>query len=382
MKTKIAFYPLTGETLSVAEYISKFSEKYEISAYFTFPGSGLAGMDIGRARNRMNTGIHIAENYSDDKNEWDLLFIADYNRASPNDDLFDIITSAFNKNRKVICAKILDAEDFQRIKSVQRNESDFQYLPYTLIKSPRNKKLHNINATMIFVGGVINQANTIDVFYNMTGYLKQQGKKIASFSTDYNGFFLDPDIFHCFDLNSIQLRDISLYINAIVYEVEIKQHPDIILLHLPDGLFEYNDAVPNGVGILTYIYSMAVQPDVFICCIPYDLCNPDFISGINKELLKRYDFGIDYVHISNVVVDGADIVSDNEISIIMKKNHNKNRLSIEAYACTFTPCSCAGACPGSCPSCIDQYTAADTNTGYATIANGVTMSNYYSNFVS
>lgn len=87
---------------------------------------------------------------------------------------------------------------------------------------------------------------------------------------------------------------------------------------------EYNELIPNGFGILPYIISKAMTPDFFVCCFPFEFANSKFINNINEGIASRFGFPIDYVHLSNAIVDGAMILNAETLSVVYTPQEDVN----------------------------------------------------------
>ena len=62
--------------------------------------------------------------------------------------------------------------------------------------------------------------------------------------------------------------------------------------------------------------SLAVRPDSFICCIPFDLADSSYINVLSNDFLIRLGTPINIAHISNVVVDSADLLQTRNFSCV------------------------------------------------------------------
>ena len=90
--------------------------------------------------------------------------------------------------------------------------------------------------------------------------------------------------------------------------------PDVIIVEAPDAVMKYNDTVPNGFGILSYMICQSVPPDYFICCVPCDLCDGKFLSSLSTGLSPVLGSSITAAHVSNAFTDGAEVISMRKLS--------------------------------------------------------------------
>ena len=71
---------------------------------------------------------------------------------------------------------------------------------------------------------------------------------------------------------------------------------------------------PNGFGILTYMTNLALSPDMFVCCIPCDMCNSSFIDQISLYFSTQYDLPICAVHATNALIAYMAMIQHQEVS--------------------------------------------------------------------
>lgn len=175
-----AFFPVSTETLPIVNYIEKYSDQYNIAVLLTFPGSGLSEKNVGYADNRNNVGKVIYSDIHETQVSWTTLLVANHtdiiNRKNLYNLTIDMIKTAFALHKTVICAAWLKPDDLNELLSVSNsNKCQFVYLPdqEKSAQSQNTGRLYRSIAPIIFVGGLIEEANTLEVFYQLVaGYKK------------------------------------------------------------------------------------------------------------------------------------------------------------------------------------------------------------------
>lgn len=332
MKTPAAFFPVSVETLPIAKYLDDYSEQYYITTLLTFHGSGLSGKDIGYADNRPRVDNVIYSNLQETKEMWTTLLVANHSDIFNSGDIYsltvDVIKTALILHKTVICAAQLKPDDLNELVLVNNhNKCQFIYLPdqEKLPLSLDKGRLYCPIAPILFVGGLLEEANILKTFLSVSGRLQSDSFNVVPISTNANcglaGITTFTQLTYPEGINEVK----KVYtLNNLVKNIEEDKHPDLFIIHLPGALMEYNELIPNGFGLFPYIISKALTPDFFICCIPCELANSKFISAVSEGIVSRFGFSIDYVHISNAIVDGAMIFGQEALTVVYTTQEDVN----------------------------------------------------------
>jgi len=320
MKTPAAFFPISAETLPIAKYIDEYSEQYYITTLLTINGSGLSGKDAGYADNQPFVGKVIYSNLQETKDSWKTLLIANHSDRFGGDIYIltiQAIKTALILGKTVVCAARLKPNDLNEIQNEivlinDHNECQFIYLhgQENLPLSLNEGRLYCPIAPILFVGGLLDEANTLEAFLSISGKLQSDNFNVVPISANANcglaGIATFTQLTYPEGINEVQ----KVYaLNYLVEKNEGYKHPDLFIVHLSGAIMEYNEIIPNGFGLFSYIISKALTPDFFICCIPCEFAHSKFISAVSEGIVSRFGFPIDYVHISNAIVDGAAILN-------------------------------------------------------------------------
>ena len=332
MKTRAAIFPVSSETLPLAKYIEEYCDNYHLTTLLTLPGFSLSGKDIGYADNRNNTGHIVSEEINKTSTLWDILLVLDHSDRFGADvvykSIIEVIHNTIALKKTIICSAILKSEDLRDIcESARISNCEFIYLPSTerMANPPGKGRLYYPFAPVIFIGGLIKEANTLEVFLSICGKLKQRGLRVISISANMN----------CAQVNMVTFSGVlntKLYtdkervyaLNDTIKTIEEEEHPDVILFHLSEAMLEYNEILPNGFGLTPFLISKAITPDIFICCIPCEFAHNGFINSISQGFANKLGYPINYVHISNAIVDGIELVSDEETTVVYTSQYDVN----------------------------------------------------------
>lgn len=326
------FYEVSADTLPIVKYLDENSEQYYITTLLTFPGSGLSGKDAGYADNRPHAGKVIYSNLQETKEMWTTLLIANHSDIFDNGDIYsltvDAIKTALILRKTVICAARLKPDDLNEFVLVNdHNDCQFIYLPgqENLPLSLDKGRLYCPIAPILFVGGLLEEANILEAFLSISGRLQSDNFNVVPISANVNcglaGITTFSQLTYSEGIDEVQ----KVYkINNLVKKIEEDKQPDLFIIHLPGVMMEYNEIIPNGFGLFSYIISKALTPDFFICCMPCELANSKFISAVSEGIVSRFGFQIDYVHISNAIVDGAMIFGEEALTVVYTTQEDVN----------------------------------------------------------
>ncbi|NLE04258.1 MAG: hypothetical protein GX638_05570 [Crenarchaeota archaeon] len=323
MRIPAAFFPVSAETLPIAKYLDDYSEKYCITTLLAFPGSGLVGKDSGYVDNRTNVGKFISSDIQETKGRWTTLLVANHSDIDYNDDIYvltvDAIRTALLFQKEVICSAQLKQDDLNEFIILNAyNNGQFIYLPEleNLPFSQDKGRLYCPIAPIVFVGGLLKEANVLEVFLSISGMLQNNGLRVIPISSNINSSLAGITTFSKLTgPKSVDEVKKVYTLNNLVKIIEKDKHPDLFIVHLSEPIIEYNEIIPNDFALFPYIVSKALIPDFFICCIPCSLSDNRFINDVSEGVLSRFGFPIDYVHISNIIIDGAAVVNNEVLSV-------------------------------------------------------------------
>lgn len=320
---KAALFPISIETLPLVKYINKYYSEYQITSLLSFPGSGLCGKDAGYADNRWQTGIVVSESLHETRDMWDVIFVAEQpdpnNEANIYELTIEALKNALELDKHVICCTHLLHNDLNIIKEMAvSRKCSFTYLPDAEIVSfPKRSSgvLFQPLSYVIFVGGLIREANSFEVFLSIVGKLQNE-YNVLSLSTNVNCMLCKMKSLSQFIYSKNYSESEKIYaINDYVRILSEMKPPDIIIVHIAEPMMEYNERIPNGLGILPYMISKALVPDYFICGIPYGYGHSEYISAVSEGILYRFGYEIDYVHLSNAELDTSVMNDEQKISV-------------------------------------------------------------------
>ena len=84
-----------------------------------------------------------------------------------------------------------------------------------------------------------------------------------------------------------------------LFELQQDIKDDVILLHCPGAVLPMKGVYQNDNGVYTFILTRAIRPDFSLMCMSFGSPTIKEIQIINEELMCRFGFGMDTIHLSN-----------------------------------------------------------------------------------
>ena len=195
------------------------------------------------------------------------------------------------------------------------------------IQIPHPGDSNDPDTPVLLIGGLIEQADTLEVLLRLTIQLKEEGFLPSVLSQHPMGVlfgFHNPyAILH--HQTWTEVEKIGIF-HGLVMNLERWERPDIIIMEAPDAIMRFNTKVPNGYGIYTYMSSLAIAPDAIVLCVPCDFAKSEMIEALNQDFMIRLNGSIVAAHISNIVLDNMVIQEYHRISyahVSLEEVHEK-----------------------------------------------------------
>lgn len=325
MHCDCAIFPFTESALPIIRHITlaKQIELCHINSVYTWSGLGLSGMDAALICNYPPVGVPVLGTLTASNENWKTLIIDcdnignQYSMLSIEEITHSCLRSG--KNILLICAEYKKLTQY-----LKQLLSDFpdqvKYLSadtsvlYGQFGTPGYAP---INIPVIIVGGLVQCCDSLEIILSLKEKFIKDGHNVACITSSNLGLLLGMHSYSfIFDNTDISEAQKALDLNDFVKNIIQMERPDAILIEAPDSMLKYNNIVPNGLGIQTYIVSQSIDPDLCICCFPEDLVANFFVESISHDFQNRYGFPICAVHRSNMVLDSIDILQNQAISYV------------------------------------------------------------------
>lgn len=176
--------------------------------------------------------------------------------------------------------------------------------------SGNSAKVHP--TTVLAVGGVVEEADTFAVFSKIIRLLKNYGVKVSAIGkpgiSEYMGFHTYHKSFFAKDLDE---EDKVLRLNHYIANIIEAEHPQVLIIQMPDSIIRLSQAVPNGYGIKSFMLAQSTRLHGLICCVPKGYLNEGLSKELNSIFIRQFGCRIIDFHSSNYTLDYQAINGDN-----------------------------------------------------------------------
>lgn len=323
MRTSIIIYPFCAELLPVVRHFNDLQNRYSIFKLVSLPGTGLVGHDAAFACNFPETGFTVEEKIDFSDPSWEAILLVRTldSEVFSQSNLVRMAKKAFDAGKKVVYldnhATNVPKEIVAMVASNPLRSCIYTNDLDNTVNNRIDESFCQFDIPVLLVGGLLTEADVFEVLLGLVSNMKKDGLRPMVFARHpickMFGFHSVSWIFDRTDLTEAQkISEMNFYVK----DCENTERPDLILLEAPDAVIRFSDVYPNGFGIQSYMMSLAVRPDSFICCIPFDLADSSYINVLSNDFLIRLGTPINIAHISNVVVDSADLLQTRNFSCV------------------------------------------------------------------
>lgn len=306
-KKKVAIYPCDASVLPLIRYFTNLQDRYELSYCCVNPGCGIDSSDLSRLDGRKEMGILAHALTTDILKACDILLITPGDhKAASHSNCISVMEQALQYGVHVWCS--MPIPDEKHCEFLKRYPDTFEYLPSennVVWNDALDMSLMEQRTPIIFVGGVIPETGTFEIFLSLFVHLRSKGLKISGLGEpsylnklglhSYQNTMASPQLTN--DQKVVAIRD-------KLRSIERNEAPSAIVVELPGSLIKYNDAILTGFGIDAQIITQAVAGDCGIFCLTADCVDSRFVEMMSTYIKNRYGFPLDGIHASGTIIDG------------------------------------------------------------------------------
>ncbi len=171
-----------------------------------------------------------------------------------------------------------------------------------------------LDVPVLLVGGLVEKSDSLEVIFSLKELFSRDGTAVSYFtSSDLSLLFGMHSYNFIFNNDMLTENEKILMLNQIARDIIRSERSELLIVEAPDAVMKYSDINPNGFGIKTYMASLALNPQLFVCCIPYNLISQGFVEKISQDIEKKYGFAISAVNISNALADYLSIMQEESV---------------------------------------------------------------------
>ncbi len=165
---------------------------------------------------------------------------------------------------------------------------------------------HRQQSIVVAVGALTQGLSTEWTAASLAGSLRKQGLETVLVSPHSNAGLLGGC---CYSMDSIlqagNPQEQVQAVNNLLWRLQTRRQPDILLVELPDAMQMFTDLCPGSYGIWTYLVTRAMQIDYLVLVSPAEDLNQSGFEEMSMEFRFRYGAPIDAVIIRDRTIDRA-----------------------------------------------------------------------------
>lgn len=325
MRTSVALFPFDSQLLPAVKLFEELQDKYTLRSLISHSGYGLTGRDAGYSRNHQSIGLTVTDALDLTDPTWDTLILSRTPSAEATIDNAKLESAAEHALRKGKSVLYFDC-DITNVPEKMWSLSELysgkieiygrdSHTP-AISTFERGKFMH-LDAPVVLVGGLVEEADTFEIVLRLTARLRADGHFVTGITRHALGRLFGLHTMNHFYINrSLNEAEKILELNQFIRRLEAVERPEVILLEAPDAVIKYSNSATNGFGICTYMLCQAVRPDYFVCCVPCDLAVGRLLEAISSDFEYRLGSPIHAAHVSNLVIDSMNLMQERSISYV------------------------------------------------------------------
>lgn len=295
---RLLIYPFLKQHFAFIRALTHSSE-LEVGTLCSYEGSGLIGKDVAYAVNRRPFGMRVEGNPLEHLESNDVLVLLPEFPQNETSLKLKLLQRAKELNKEIYCYCSLSKDYNIKLNNIEDNALGLFNVMKSLIGD-----LIPISTPTVFVGGLIEDGDQLEVAVSITQELRNAGYSVSCFS---NYAYMELCGLHSYQfvvdeyINNapIMAKNLNQFVNAVINV----DKPDIIVVQVPGVTIRYNDSIIGDLGIYTYLFAQVVGADFFICCTPFDNYNNAIYNALSEEFKHKFGFEINAVHVSNRLFD-------------------------------------------------------------------------------
>ena len=326
MKTKAAVYFWNKDMIPVIKRLNRIQEEYEIVKVYTPSGMGNEGDDIGFLCNQPDTGICLHTVYDPKCEEWEKIIVISTEKIYEEltQEVCKVIEDTITEKKEILCI-FLDKNTLPKVikemLSQYKSQIEVEYLCKDY-KEPEIGGIKELDAPVILVGGMIRQADVMELTLQIYEELIERGMKVELVLQSTASKLLKVEsVLPILKEKNLYEDDKIICMNELLNKIERKRKPDVILMDAPDALFPYSNRVSNSFGMWSRMLGYASAPDYIFLTVPCNMAKEEMLTYMSDTIKKEFGTDVEAIHISNVAIHEIETFYRNRIVCYYRNMH-------------------------------------------------------------
>lgn len=164
-----------------------------------------------------------------------------------------------------------------------------------------NEKILQLKTPVIFIAGSGEKTYKFKMQLSLRDAFIKKGYKVSQIGSREYCEFLD---FHSIPReiyeNKYPVNQQIVLFNRFLKFLEKEENPDVIIIGIPGGALPYSHELTNKFGLMTYLISHAVEPDVVVYSSACDAWTEEYFNEMQRILKYRFGFEVNFFVLSNI----------------------------------------------------------------------------------
>lgn len=298
----IIIFPYDDTLNSILSYIDE--NVYDVKGLVSPCGWGYCANEIkiGRKNLKVYGNIdQVKENYNSIcivNSRYDL----DFEKY-----ILPVLKECKEKNLDVILCRDLLKKEIKFVKQyIKENKLHIIHEKYDVSKF--QDEIYDINTPVVFIVDMLTEMHSENVSSEVYIELEKRGYKTYLLSAKKEKKLINSvDVIPEIVINNKGYnREKILKFNHYIKQVEIIEHPDLIIVEAPGNLLEISKMVTGDFGSGAYIISRGISLDYVICNMPYFSGFSEKCDDLGQCIEARIEAEVDAYNITSQYLDLAD----------------------------------------------------------------------------
>lgn len=311
MSQKVLIYPFEAKHFAFVSKLTDLNPGFKIMAVCSSVGSGLIDHDIAYSINWDPVGITVQRFSKELLSNCDTVIVLSNLNCDIKRDSFKLIHQAIKFQKNIICCMELSKRETKliekwKLESQYKSNLDFlmDRLKQEYTYMHRMFKHYTPRAPIVFIGGILEEANQEEVLLSLYAELKSQGYRISGLGNAPTLDLIGLNSYYYTLQEKSPIQTIER-LNNYIANIERSECPELILIQLPGALMKFDNIIKADFGIYSYMFSLAASPDLLVCCTLCNALDDQFLASIETELERKLRVPSVVYCLSNVILNNS-----------------------------------------------------------------------------
>lgn len=192
-----------------------------------------------------------------------------------------------------------------------KNIIDIEKEDFDICCLERITEEQHITVPIVFVAGVAPYTEKFQVQLSLRKKLLENDYQISQIGSKRYSRLFGFHPFPAFMDGSMNNEHKVVSFKKYIKYIEIKEHPDIIVVGIPGGIIPVNKKHHFDFGITAYMISQAISADYVVMNMLYGKSyTEEQLDEIRQVCRYRHNFEIDSFHLSNTLLDPTSLTHE------------------------------------------------------------------------